>query len=78
VVIVGNVRPTESMYLGDTATVRADAQECLRKAGDSPRGFVLAVGCGMPIPAPQVNVHALMDVARETHLKQITKLGQIA
>jgi len=66
VIIVGNVRPTESMYLGDPATVRADAQDCLRKAADSPKGFVLAVGCGMPIPASQANVHALMDVARET------------
>jgi uroporphyrinogen decarboxylase len=69
VVIVGNVRPTESMYLGDPATVRADAAECLRKAADSPKGFVLAVGCGMPIPAPQVNVHALMNVAREARLR---------
>lgn len=64
VVIMGNVRPTESMYLGDPATVRADARECLRRAADSPRGFVLAVGCGMPIPAPPANVHALMEVAR--------------
>jgi uroporphyrinogen decarboxylase len=72
VVIVGNVRPTESMYLGDPATVKADALECLRKAADSPKGFVLAVGCGMPIPAPQANVHALMDVARETQWKAIT------
>jgi uroporphyrinogen decarboxylase len=73
VIIVGNVRPTESMYLGDPASVRADAQECLRKAADSPKGFVLAVGCGMPIPAPQANVHALMNVARETRGKAITR-----
>jgi uroporphyrinogen decarboxylase len=64
VVIVGNVKPTESMYLGDPDAVRVDALECLRKAADSPRGFILAVGCGMPIPAPQANVHALMAVAR--------------
>ncbi|MFZ4858272.1 MAG: uroporphyrinogen decarboxylase family protein [Desulfuromonadaceae bacterium] len=66
VVIVGNVKPTESMYLGDPYAVRTDALECLRKAADSPKGFMLAVGCGMPIPAPPANVHALMDFARQT------------
>ncbi len=64
-VLVGNVRPTESMYLGSPAQVRENVRECIAAAGDSPHGFILAVGCGMPIHTPPANVHALVDAVRE-------------
>ncbi|MBJ6724349.1 uroporphyrinogen decarboxylase family protein [Geomesophilobacter sediminis] len=63
-VLVGNVRPTESMYLETPETVAENARQCLRDGGDAAGGFVLAVGCGLPIPAPPANVHALVEVAR--------------
>lgn len=64
-VLVGNVRPTESMYLGNPEQVRENVRHCIAAAGDTPRGFMLAVGCGMPIHTPPANVHALVDAVRE-------------
>ena len=64
-ILVGNVRPTESMFLGTPETVRENVRACLAAAGDSPRGFVVAVGCGLPIHTPPAQVHALMAAVRE-------------
>ena len=65
IIISGNVRPTETMYLGTPETVEENVRECLRKAWDSPAGFILSVGCGMPITTPADNVHALVRAARK-------------
>lgn len=65
VVLVGNIKPTETMYLGDPAAVEANARECLRKAYDNPKGYILALGCGLPIRTPPENIHALRDSARK-------------
>jgi len=45
--------------------VRAEALRCLRACADSPRGFVLASGCEVPVETPPENVHALIAAARE-------------
>ncbi len=65
VVLVGNVKPTETMYLGKPSDVEENVKECLRKAYDSPKGYILALGCGLPIPTPPENIHALRDSARK-------------
>lgn len=65
VAILGNIRPTDVMYLGKPSDVRDNAKECLAKAWDSPKGFVLGLGCGLPIDTPPENVVALVDAARE-------------
>jgi uroporphyrinogen decarboxylase len=64
VCLMGNVRPTETLLGGTPEQVRAEAEKCLADAGDSPRGFILATGCEVPLNAPPDNVHALIDVAR--------------
>jgi uroporphyrinogen decarboxylase len=64
IIVSGNVRPTETMYLGTPETVEENVKECLRKAWDSPKGFILSVGCGLPITSPPDNVHALVRAAR--------------
>jgi uroporphyrinogen decarboxylase len=64
IIVSGNVRPTETMFLGTPETVEENVKECLRKAWDSPKGFILSVGCGMPITTPPDNVHALVSAAR--------------
>lgn len=64
-VLVGNIKPTETMYLGKPSDVEENARECLRKAYDSPKGYILALGCGLPIPTPPENIHALRDSARK-------------
>ena len=64
VVLVGNIRPTATMFHGTPEDVRANARLCLQKAWDSPKGHVLALGCGLPIDTPPENVHALLQAAR--------------
>lgn len=65
VALTGNIRPTETMYLGTPDIVEENVKECLRKAYDSPKGYVLAMGCGLPINTPPENLHALLGAARK-------------
>ena len=65
VALLGNVRPTASMYLGTPELVRADVRDCLSKAWDTPKGYLLGLGCGLPIDTPPENIHALVAAARE-------------
>jgi uroporphyrinogen decarboxylase len=65
VALLGNVKPTATMYLGTPDDVIRDAKGCLRKAYDNPKGYILALGCGLPMCAPVENIHAMFQVARE-------------
>ena len=62
--IQGNVPPVEVMRMGTPQDVLRSARECIRKAYDSPKGFVLTSGCRMPMGTPRENMTALMDAAR--------------
>ena len=65
VALLGNIRPTSVMVLGTTEDVRANVRECLVKAAGSPKGFILGMGCALPINTPPENIHALVTAARE-------------
>ena len=65
VALLGNIRPTSVMVLGTTDEVRANVRECLAKAVDNPKGFILGMGCALPINTPPENIHALVNAARE-------------
>jgi uroporphyrinogen decarboxylase len=52
------------MYRGTPELVRLDVRNCLKKAHDSPKGYLLGLGCELPIKTPPENVHALIDAAR--------------
>jgi uroporphyrinogen decarboxylase len=64
VCLMGNVRPTATLLGGTPESVRREAEKCLADAGDSPRGFILATGCEVPIESPPENVFALIETAR--------------
>ncbi|CAG0934747.1 uroporphyrinogen decarboxylase [Rhodocyclaceae bacterium] len=64
VALLGNVRPTATMFMGTTDDVRANARECLAKGWDNPKGYILGLGCGLPIDTPPENIHALVEAAR--------------
>ena len=63
VTLMGNVCPSGALLEGTPQEVEAEAIDCLRKAGGSPRGFILASGCEVPIDAPRENVQALIAAA---------------
>lgn len=65
VALVGNIRPTATMVMGTPDDVRANVRECLLKGVGNPKGYILGMGCALPINAPPENVHALMAAARE-------------
>jgi uroporphyrinogen decarboxylase len=65
VALLGNVHPTATIYLGTPADVRANARECLAKAWDTPKGYILGLGCALPIDTPAENIHALLAASRE-------------
>jgi uroporphyrinogen decarboxylase len=65
VALLGNIRPTAVMYFGKPDDVRANVRECLTKAWNSPKGYILGLGCALPIDTPPENIHALMGAARE-------------
>lgn len=63
--LIGNIRPTATMYLGTPQDVDRNARECLTKAYDSQKGYVLGLGCGLPNDTPPENIHALTNAARK-------------
>ena len=65
ITLTGNIHPTETMFLGTPALVEENVKDCLRRAWDTPKGFILAMGCALPIDTPPANIHSLVGAARE-------------
>lgn len=65
VALIGNIRPASTMALGTPADVRRNVIECLLKGAGNPKGYILALGCALPINTPMENIHALVAAARE-------------
>ncbi|MFD3157820.1 uroporphyrinogen decarboxylase family protein [Haloimpatiens sp. FM7330] len=64
VCIVGNVKPVDTMKNGTVEDVMNEARECINKAHDSKKGFILSTGCQIPMGAPIENIQALMNAAK--------------
>lgn len=63
--LVGNIRPTTTMALGTPEDVRKNVIECIIKGVGNPKGYILGLGCALPINTPLENIHALVAAARE-------------
>ena len=63
--LMGNVRPSEVMLEGTALDVRKATLECIRKACDSPKGYIVASGCSLPTETPFENIHAMLNTVRE-------------
>ena len=46
---------------GNPLTIKGMIRDCIMKAADSPRGFVLATGCEVPINTPHENMVAFLE-----------------
>jgi uroporphyrinogen decarboxylase len=63
--IMGNVKPSETMLQGTPADVRREVRECVAKAWNSPKGYIVASGCSLPTETPFDNIRAMMDAVAE-------------
>ncbi len=63
VCLAGNVRPVDIMMKGTREDVYAEVKDCLRRAHDNPKGFILCTGCGLPLDTPPENIIAMMEAA---------------
>lgn len=63
--ISGNVPPVDIMRNGTVEDVIQETKRCIEKAADSPKGFVLAAGCQVPLGTPEENLLAFVYAARK-------------
>jgi uroporphyrinogen decarboxylase len=63
--LMGNIAPTDVMLLGNPQAVDEAVKKCISDAYDNPRGYILALGCGMPKNTPPENIHAFFNAARK-------------
>lgn len=63
--LMGNVKPSEIMLQGTPQDVRHAVIDCVRKAYDNPKGFIVASGCSLPTETPFANIDAMLDTVRE-------------
>jgi len=70
VCLMGNVDPSQVIMLGSKGDIFKAVTECINKAGDNPKGFILSSGCQIPIKTPMENIDYFMDAARVLGKKQ--------
>lgn len=64
VCLMGNVNPVDVIMKGTREQIEAGVRDCLRIACDSPKGYILASGCQIPLGTPQENITCFVDAAR--------------
>lgn len=74
-VVIGNIPPTEVMRFGSPEDVIEAVKECIKKAADSPNGYILNLGCDMPIGTSEENIAAFFYAARKYGAN--AKMGEI-
>lgn len=65
VTLVGNVDPVEIIMKGTREDIEREVKLCIEKAKGSPKGFILASGCDIPIGTDPQKVHWFIDAARK-------------
>lgn len=63
--IAGNVPPVDILKLGTIDDVINSVRNCLKKASDSPNGYILAAGCQIPPGVRRENLYAYIYAARK-------------
>lgn len=65
VVITGNVPPVDVVYRGSKEEIFASVKECIKKAHDSKKGYVLSTGCQIPMHTPIENIEMFMEAGKK-------------
>ena len=63
--ILGNIDPVGVLLHGGRDDIHQAVKEAIRKAYDSPNGYILASGCDMTQNVPLENIGFMMEAARE-------------
>lgn len=74
-ILEGNVDPVEIMRYGSIDDVIGAVKECILKAADSKKGYVVATGCDIPLGTPIENVDAFIYAVRK--YSKDAMIGQI-
>lgn len=64
VTIVGNIDPVNVIMKGSTEQIYEAVKICTEKAMGSPKGFILASGCDIPIGTDPERIHDFINAAR--------------
>lgn len=64
VCLMGNVSPADGMLKGNPEIITNMVKDCVIKASDNPKGFILATGCEVPIKTPHENLVAFLEAGR--------------
>ncbi|HQU32248.1 MAG: uroporphyrinogen decarboxylase family protein [Planctomycetia bacterium] len=65
VCLMGNISPADGMLSGNPETITTMVKDCITKAADNPKGFILATGCEVPIKTPHENIIAFLEAGRK-------------
>jgi uroporphyrinogen decarboxylase len=63
--LIGNVNPTDALALGTPDKVLEESKRAFKAAGEN-GAFILASGCMIPSIAPQENLEALINFAKDS------------
>jgi uroporphyrinogen decarboxylase len=64
VCLMGNVDPVSVVANGTQEEIRNAVRHCLIQACDSPKGYILAPGCQIPLGTPTENIQCFANAAR--------------
>ncbi|NUO10187.1 MAG: uroporphyrinogen decarboxylase family protein [Candidatus Brocadia sp.] len=64
VCLMGNLSPADGMLKGNPEIITAMVKDCVAKAADNPKGYVVATGCEVPIKTPHENMIAFLEAGR--------------
>ncbi|MBQ1501565.1 MAG: hypothetical protein IIZ45_03005 [Firmicutes bacterium] len=63
--MMGNIAPSDQMFLGTPESVYAEATRLLELAYNNGGGLLLSTGCDLPAGSPLANVHAMVKAAED-------------
>ncbi|MCL4503014.1 MAG: uroporphyrinogen decarboxylase family protein [Deltaproteobacteria bacterium] len=64
VCLMGNISPADGMFKGNPEIISEMVREAVVKAGDNPKGYIVATGCEVPINTPHENMVAFLEAGR--------------
>lgn len=65
VTLMGNISPADGFFKGNPALMESMVKESIAKACDSPKGYIVASGCEVPIKTPHENMVAFLEAGRK-------------